>query len=64
MKAEQVPTTVQLGRILREDARIGVPLNMTIAACRAALDDSDTSPLTMDAVRKHLDELLELQKGQ
>lgn len=60
----KVPTTVRLGQLLREDARTGVPLNRTIAACRAALGDRETSPLTRDAVQKHLDELLERQKGQ
>ena len=60
---DRIPTTaVRLGQLLREDARTGaVPLNRTIAACRAAMDDSSTSPRTLDEVRKHLDELLERQ---
>lgn len=60
---DRIPTTtVRLGQLLREDALTGaVPLNRTIAACRAALDDRETSQRTRDEVRRHLNELLELQ---
>ena len=58
MQDYKVPTRVRLGQILRKDAQSEAITGRTIAACRAALSDAETTPRAREEIRRYLDELL------